>query len=409
MSNKKYDVVIFGATSFVGQILCGYMWQRHGLKGEVSWAMAGRSRTKLDEVRSDLGSGSSQIDTLVADADDEAALREMCAHARVVVSTVGPYALYGSKLVGICADMGVHYCDLTGEIQWVDRMITAHEETARRNGARIVHCCGFDSIPSDLGVFFLQKEMARRFNEPARDIRMRVRKARGGFSGGTVASMMNVTKEVMANPSLAKKLGNPFLIAPENPGTRQPSLKVPEYDKRARSWLAPFVMAGINTRVVHRSNGLMHWSYGRDFTYDEAMMTGDGIKGRVMATGMTAALGGFFAAAAVPPSRMLLEKFVVPKPGEGPSHTEQEKGFYDLRFYGVGADGEHVEVKVTGDRDPGYGSTAKMLGEAEVCLARDVDGEPGGFWTPASLMGDALIKRLTEHAGLTFTVLDGNQ
>lgn len=406
MAEKKYDVVVYGASSFVGQILCRYLWQRHGLKGEISWAMAGRSKSKLESVRADLGSGSSQIDILLADADDELALREMAAHAKVVASTVGPYALYGSTLVGVCAEMGINYCDLTGEIQWVDRMIQAHEETARRNGARIVHCCGFDSIPSDMGVFFLQQEAARRYDSVAKDVRMRVRKARGGFSGGTVASMMNVTKELTANPSLAKKLGNPFLIAPENPGTRQPSLKVPEYDRTAKSWLAPFIMAGINTRVVHRSNGLQSWAYGRDFTYDEAMMTGDGLKGRALATGMTAGLGGFFVAAAIPPSRMLLERFVVPKPGEGPSQRDQDKGFYDLRFYGSASGGRSIEVKVTGDRDPGYGSTAKMLGEAAACLARDVDGEPGGFWTPASLLGDALIKRLESHAGLEFSVIE---
>jgi short subunit dehydrogenase-like uncharacterized protein len=406
LKNKKYDLVVFGATSFVGQILSGYLWQRHGLKGELSWAMAGRSKSKLEEVRGNLGSGSSQLNLIVADASDQAALRDLCAQTKVVVSTVGPYALYGSDLVGLCAEMGVDYCDLTGEIQWIDRMIQAHEATAKASGARIVHCCGFDSIPSDMGNYFLQRESLARFKQPCNEVKMRVRRMKGEFSGGTVASMMNVTKELSANPSLAKKLGNPYLISPENTGTRQPSVKIPQYDKQAKSWVAPFIMAGINTRVVHRSNGLTGCAYGRDFKYDEAMMTGDGLKGRLMATGITAGLGGFFVAAAIPPARMALERFVVPKPGEGPSPQSQEKGHFDIRFFGATASGKNLEVKVTGDRDPGYGSTAKMLGEAAACLALDNEGKPGGFWTPSTLMGDALLKRLEAHSGLTFSIVE---
>lgn len=406
MAGKKFDVVIYGATSFVGQILTRYMWQRHGLKGEVTWAVAGRSKSKLMGVLSELGTGAEKLPMLIADASDQAGLKAMVDSTRVVCSTVGPYALYGSDLVKLCAETGTDYCDLTGEVQWIDRMIQANEEAAKKSGARIVHCCGFDSIPSDMGVYFLQQEAKAKFGQPCNQIKMRVRKLRGEFSGGTVASLMNVTKEVAANPKMAKKLANPFLIAPSNPGTRQPNVKFAEYDESAKSWVAPFIMAAINTRVVHRSNGLQDWAYGTDFKYDEATMVGAGMKGRITGMTMASAMGAFMVGAALPPTRWVLERFVVPKPGEGPSQQSQDRGSYDLRFFGSTADGKQLVSKVTGDKDPGYGSTAKMLGEAAVCLANDVPKAGGGFWTPSTLMGDALLARLQTHAGLEFAVVE---
>lgn len=403
--SKQYDVVVFGATSFVGQILAGYFWKRYGLKGEIKWAIAGRSESKLKALQADLGAGAEKIPLIVADAQNAGDLEQLTNQAKVICSTVGPYALYGNEVVKACAESGTHYCDLTGEVQWIDRMIQAHEATAKKTGAKIVHCCGFDSIPSDMGVFFLQKQAIAQTGEPCKQIRMRVRKAKGEFSGGTVASLINVTKEVSANPGLAKKLGNPFLIAPSNPKTRQPNVKFAQYESDPGTWVAPFVMAAINTRVVHRSNGLMDWAYGTDFKYDEAMMTGAGFKGRAMAMAVSGALGGFLVGAALSPTRWALEKFVVPKPGEGPSKEAQETGFYDLRFFGETANGEKLVAKVTGDKDPGYGSTAKMLGEAAACIALDTEGKDGGFWTTSTLMGDALLQRLQKHAGLTFDIL----
>jgi short subunit dehydrogenase-like uncharacterized protein len=404
--NKQYDVVVFGASSFVGQILVKHLWKRHGLKGEISWAVAGRSKSKMQGVLAELGTGAEKIEIMVCDADNESQLRDLCSKTKVVCSTVGPYALYGNTLVKVCAETGTDYCDLTGEVQWIERMITQHEATAKASGARIVHCCGFDSIPSDLGVFFLQQASMSQYKAPCQRIKMRVRKLRGEFSGGTVASLMNVVKEVTANPKLGKKLANPFLIAPSNPGTRQPNVKMPEFDKDAGSWIAPFVMAAINTRVVHRSNGLNDWGYGQDFVYDEAMMTGPGIKGRLMATTVAGGLAGFMVGATLPPTRWALERFVVPKPGEGPSPEAQIKGSYDLRFYGQTANGEKLVAKVTGDMDPGYGSTGKMLGEAAACLALDVPGKEGGFWTPATLLGGDLMGRLQAHAGLSFELVN---
>ncbi len=408
MSKPAHQIVVFGATSFVGQILSHYLFERHGVNGELRWAIAGRSADKLKTLRAELGAGAEQLPLIVADAADEVALAGLCRDTRVVVSTVGPYALYGSPLVKVCAETGTDYCDLTGEVQWIARMIAAHEDTARKTGARIVHCCGFDSMPSDLGVHFLQQEAQRRYRQPATRVKLRIKAMRGGFSGGTAASLMNVVREAARDPEVRQLMSNPYAVAPGNGKTRprQPEVRFAEFDADARSWLAPFVMAGINTRIVHRSNALQGHAYGDDFQYDEAMMTGPGMKGRITAMGIASGLAGFISATMVPPTRWLLEKYVVPQPGEGPSREAQAKGFYDFRFYGTTASGERLRAKVTGDRDPGYGSTAKMLGEAAVCLALDTpkQDKPGGFWTPATAMGDRLIQRLTAHAGLSFEV-----
>lgn len=406
MSQKSFDIVIFGATSFVGQILSRYLLETVGVDGEVRWAIAGRSEGKLLNLKTDLGKTADNLTILTADAADEAALRALCEQTRVVISTVGPYALYGEPLVKVCTELGTDYCDLTGEVQWIRKMIETYEDQAKASGARIVHCCGFDSIPSDMGVYFLQQQAKQTFGASCTQVKMRVRTAKGEFSGGTVASLMNVAKEAASNPALRKELANPFsLCPPEHRSTaRQPNVKSAEFDPDFDVWLAPFVMAAINTRIVHRSNFLQGAAYGREFLYDEAMMTGKGVKGRLAAYGITAAMGGFLVASAIKPTRYVLERFVVPKPGEGPSNEAQKNGFYDLRFIGKTAKGQSIRTKVTGDRDPGYGSTSKMLGQAGLCLALDISktDKPGGFWTPSSILGNHLLERLREHSGLTF-------
>ncbi|MCM2310204.1 MAG: saccharopine dehydrogenase NADP-binding domain-containing protein [Steroidobacteraceae bacterium] len=409
MSTPPHDLIVFGATSFVGQILTRYLAGQFGAHGALKWAIAGRSEPKLAALRNSLGLAAGKLPLLVADAGDEAALRRLCSDTRVVISTVGPYALYGEPLVKVCAETGTDYCDLTGEAQWIRRMIRAYEPAARKSGARIVHCCGFDSIPSDLGVYFLQQRARERFGAPCTTVKMRVRAMRGGFSGGTVASVLNVVKEATANPALRKELANPYSICPEDyaPAVRQPNVKSGEYDADFEEWVAPFVMSAINTRVVQRSNALSKQAYGHDFRYDEAVLMGRGLQGRAAAAGMTLGLGGFMLASALPPTRWALERFVLPAPGEGPSAEEQRNGRFDLRFLGTTADGRRLRIKVTGDRDPGYGSTAKMLGQAGACLALDFadSGRKGGFWTPATMFGERLIERLIEHAGLTFDVI----
>ncbi|EON92591.1 saccharopine dehydrogenase-like protein [Marinobacter lipolyticus SM19] len=407
-TQTTYDLVVFGATSFVGQILTRYLLEAYGVGKSVSWAIAGRSESKLATLKEDLGGDAADLPVIIADAAGEADLQAMCDQTRVIISTVGPYALYGEPLVQACVRTGTDYCDLTGEVQWIRKMVERYEEEAKSSGARIVHCCGFDSIPSDMGVWFLQQQAEQTFGAPCRDVRMRVKAAKGEFSGGTVASMINIAKEAASDPKLRKELANPFSICPPDHRSqaRQPSLKTAEYDEDFGVWLAPFVMGAINTRVVHRSNALQQARYGKEFTYDEAMMTGRGIKGRLTAYGITGGLGAFFTASALKPTRWLVEKFV-PAPGEGPSPEAQENGYFDLRFIGKTEDGRTLITKVTGDRDPGYGSTGKMLGEAGMCLAFDVPAEqPGGFWTPASLLDGKLMDRLTSKAGLAFELVE---
>ncbi|MEM8497745.1 MAG: saccharopine dehydrogenase NADP-binding domain-containing protein [Pseudomonadota bacterium] len=404
MSKADFDVVVYGASSFVGQIIVRYMLE-HFDQQQLAWAIAGRSEQKLEQLKSELGG--SHLETIVADAADEPALEAMCARARVIMSTVGPYALYGSPLVKACVESGTHYCDLAGETQWITRMQNTYEQQAKDSGAWIVHCCGFDSMPSDLGVHFLQNHAMEKFGKTCESVKMGVAKMKGGASGGTIASIINLTKEATKDPALRKELANPYATCPPDHGftVRQHNVKV-EYDEDFSSWMAPFVMAAINTRVVHRSNALKNKAYGEQFKYQEAMMTGKGSKGKNAARMMLWGLGGFMIGAAVAPVRWTLERFVLPKPGEGPSEEEQLNGGFRLILLGDTDSGEQIRCEVTGDRDPGYGSTAKMISQAAACLAHDIaDDTSGGFWTPATLLGDPLIQRLEAHAGLEFSLV----
>ncbi len=409
MSDQHFDLIIFGATSFVGQILCHYLTDEYGVNGDVKWAAAGRSQAKLDTLKSSLGDKADALTLLTADAADEAALKLLCDKSKVIISTVGPYALYGEPLVKVCSETGTDYCDLSGEVQWVKRMITKYEQLATQTGARIVHSCGFDSIPSDLGVYHLQQESIKQFGAPCTSIRMRVKAIRGAASGGTIASMVNITKEAAKSKALRKELSNPYSICPKDHGftARQANVTSPELDPESGQWAGPFVMAGVNTRVVHRSNALSGNSYGTDFKYDESMLMGKGVKGRLAATGFVVGLGLFLFGAAIKPTRWVMENYMLPKPGEGPSPKAQEKGFYDLRFVGTTEQGEKIKTKVTGDRDPGYGSTSKMLAQAGLSLAFDISKQEkgGGFWTTATIFDQRFITRLEENAGLTFTVV----
>lgn len=403
MTDETFDIVVYGATSFVGQIMTRYMREQFG-DGAIRWAIAGRSKDKLRKLSADTGLDG--VEMLVADASDEAALQAMCARTKVVVSTVGPYALYGDTLVKVCATSGTHYCDLTGEPQWIRKMQEQHESTAKTSGAWIVHCCGFDSIPSDLGVHFLQRHAARTFGQTCNRIDMRVAKLKGGASGGTVASMINMIKEASKDAELRRQLKDPYSLCPPHHGftARQRDVQM-SYDEAYQSWIAPFIMAAINARVVHRSNALSDKSYGAAFLYEEALATGEGGSGKRAARAVSWGMGGLMVALAFPPLRWLLQSFILPKPGEGPSEEQQLNGAYDLVFLGATPNGDTARCRVTGDRDPGYGSTAKMLAQAAACLAKDVpDDTPGGFWTPATLMGDPLIERLRSFAGLTFDI-----
>jgi short subunit dehydrogenase-like uncharacterized protein len=404
MSDRHFDLVVFGATSFVGQILTRRLVERIGVDGDVTWAIAGRDPDKLAGVAADTGA---DVEHVVADATDPGAMRALACSTRVVVSTVGPYARYGSALVEAVAEAGTDYCDLTGETQWMRAMIDAHHATAVASGARLVHACGFDSIPSDLGVWFTQQQAIERFGRPCCSIALRVRTIKGGPSGGTIASGMNLIEEVVRSPDMRRMLANPYALAPADlrTGPKQPNVMGPQFDRASGEWVAPFIMAATNTRVVQRSHALLGRPWGDDFEYDEAMLFGGGPLGALKAAGLAGGLAGFAGLAAFGPTRTLLGR-LVPEPGEGPSEATQRAGSFDLRLYGRTADGDELVTKVTGDRDPGYGSTAKMLVESALSLldlGRDQVG--GGFWTPSTAFGDGLIERLIEHAGLTFEVV----
>lgn len=404
MTDKQFDIIVYGATSFVGQIITRYMHEQFA-DGSIRWAIAGRSQTKLQELSDTIGL--SAIEIIIADAADEGALRQMCERTKVVMSTVGPYALYGDTLVRVCATSGTDYCDLTGEPQWIRKMQLRHEADAISSGARIVHCCGFDSIPSDLGVHFLQQSAQQRFGKTCDQVNMRVANMKGGASGGTIASMINMVKEAAANPDLRRELEDPYSLCPPTHAftVTQPDVKI-AYDDAYKSWIAPFIMAAINTRVVHRSNALSQNSYGANFLYEEAVATGSGSSGKRKARATQWGVNALVISLALPPIRWLLETAILPKPGEGPSEKAQLEGSFDLVFTGSASAVETIRCRVTGDRDPGYGSTAKMLSQAAACLAMDVgEGVPGGFWTPATILGDKLITRLKAHAGLTFEIL----
>jgi len=407
MKNKTHDIVIFGATSFVGQLICEYMLDQFA-DGKLSWALAGRSESKLKTLKERLGPLAKELPLIIADASDLSALKQMCQQTKVVLSTVGPYDLYGEPLIQACVATGTDYCDLTGEAHWISKMLKKYEQSAKHSGARIVHCTGFDSIPSDLGVHFLQREARKQFGTPCNQVKLRIKNMRGAASGGTIATALNIAQQIKTDPDVKKIMANPYSLCPSDHGnkTRQHEVKL-EFDPTFKKWTAPFFMSVINTRIVHRSNALSNHAYGNEFKYNEGMMTSNGIKGKLRARSIYWGLGAFFAGISSRPIRALLTRFVLPQPGEGPSKEDQKKGFYDFRFVGTTEKGEQIMTQVLGDMDPGYGSTAKIIGQVAACMVFDVTDEVGGgFWTPATLMGDVLITRLNQYSGLTFTVLE---
>ena len=389
-SPSKFDIVVYGATGFTGQLVTEYLAAHYRGDTQLKWAMAGRSLDKLKSVRDAIGA---PADTpfIAADSSDPASLKAMVDQTRSVISTVGPYQLYGSELVAACAASGTEYLDLCGEPVWMHQMIDAHEAAAKASGARIVFSCGFDSVPFELGAFFVQEEAKRAFGARAARVKGRVRDMRGTLSGGTAASAKATFDAVSKDLSLVAILNNPFALTPGFEGPKQPRGNKPLYEEDLQSWAAPFMMALINTRNLHRSNMLMGFPYGKEFVYDEMVLTGPGEKGEANARRVMAAN---------------TEKTGpnAPKPGEGPSKEERENGRYDLLYIATAPDGRQVRASVKGDRDPGYGSTSKMISECAICLLRDTPDVPAGIWTPGAAMQHKLIKRLVDHAGLTFQV-----
>ncbi len=405
-SDREFDVIIWGATGFTGALVAQYLLDQYGVDQSLKWAIAGRDIGKLDALKASLGDNTLHI--VVADSFDEKKIGAMVLRSKVIISTVGPYAKYGSALVAACVQAGTHYCDLAGEAQWIRQMIDQHHEAARASGARIVHCCGFDSVPMDMGVWFLQHEAQKQHGQYCDAITMLVKAMKGGASGGTIASLLNVIRESRQDRSIARVVADPYGLNPqsERSGPDGHDQQNVRKDTATGMWTAPFIMAGINTKVVRRSHALGGYPYGRDFRYREAMLTGKGFGGWLKANMVMFGLGALVFFASFDITRSLLERFVLPKPGEGPDENARESGYFDLRQFGRLPDGRVLKTRVTGDRDPGYGSTSKMLSECAVCLAQDDLESGAGVLTPAFAFGETLLRRLERNAGLTFEMLD---
>lgn len=404
--NRDYDVIVMGASGFTGKLVTEYLHERHPNGGAVHWAIAGRNEQKLRQVLEELSIDANAPDVLLADSHDVASLLALTRKTKVMLSTVGPYALYGSELVAACVANGTHYCDLSGEVQWMRKMIDQHQDAAADSGARIVHSCGFDSIPSDLGVQFLQQHAHDRYGRPCGRIELLVKAIKGGGSGGTIASALNAFDEGRKDRQVARTMVDPYSLNPpgERTGPDGRDQRAIEFNTLAQSWTAPFIMAVVNMRVVRRSNAVMNYPYGRQFRYRESMLTGSGAAGWMKSATVVGGLAGFVLASSFSLSRSLVIEKLIPKPGEGPDRNERENGFYNLLLLGELDDGTVIRARVKGDRDPGYGSTSKMLSESAVCLANDDLDVGGGFWTPASAMGGILRDRLTRSAGLSFEI-----
>jgi short subunit dehydrogenase-like uncharacterized protein len=367
------DLIVYGATGFTGRLVAEYLSQTYR---KLAWAMAGRSAEKLASVRDEIGAPK-DLPLIVADAGDRASLAAMARRSKAIVTTVGPYQLYGSELVAVCAESGTDYLDLCGEPTWMRAMIDAHEAQAKKSGARILFSCGFDSIPFELGVYFVQALARKTLGHTVPRVKGRVRAMRGGLSGGTAASGRATMEALQKDPALLQLLLSPFALTPGFDGPKQPSGDKAMHDPDLGAEVGSFMMAVINTKNVHRSNLLLGHVYGTQFAYDEMSVITPGAPAAFDAGGK------------------------LPRPGEGPSKAERDSGYYDIVFIGIDSDGRQVRGAVRGDRDPGYGSTSKIIAEAGLCLVQDCASVPGGIWVPGAAMGQKLIDRLP-RAGVTF-------
>ena len=388
-ASREFDIVVYGATGYTGRLVAEHFVRHYGARDDaLKWAMAGRNRAKLEDVRTLIGAPD-DTPLIVADASDPDSLTAMCERTKVVLTTVGPYQLYGDELVETCARVGTDYADLCGEPAWMREQIDRHHELAKASGARICFSSGFDSIPFDLGVLMLQKHAVEKFGSPAPRVKGRVRAMQGTFSGGTAASLTATMKAAAKNPKIFGMLADPFVLTPGFEGPDQPNGMIPKYDDALGKWAAPFVMAPINTKNVHRTNFLRGHPYGADFRYDEMVLTSPGDAGKAAADAALKLLKNPFGAKP-------------PQPGEGPTEEERENGFYDVLFIGEMPGGETIRYAVKGKYDPGYGSTSRMLGETGMALLES-DSE-GGIGTPGSFLGELLVERLEANAALTFAL-----
>ena len=401
-TDRPHDVVVWGATGVAGGLVAEYLAERYDPE-ELALALGGRDADRLDALATDLAETDDRppIPTVVGDATDPESLRALARDTRVVCTTVGPYTTYGTPLVEACIDAGTDYCDLTGEVNWVRETVDRFHEAAADAGARIVHSCGFDSVPADLGTALVQSRAREAFGAPCETVRIHLEDGDGGVSGGTLASFAELFDEASSDPVVRQTLRNPYSLAPpgERDGVDGGMQRLPRADRDRGVWTAPSPMAPVNERVVRRSNALLGYQWGREFRCTEVVDTGRGLPGAAAAALATGGLGLFAAAMSVDPVRAGLRRFVFPDPGEGPSEDQAENGRFAVRVVGRGTapDGRFaVEAVVGADLDPGYGATARMLGESAMCLLRDETDSPldGGVLTPASAIGVPLAERL---------------
>ena len=408
---QKYDLVVWGATGFTGQLVCEYLASHYNVNNDsnLRWAIAGRNQRKLETIRAELirkNHGKGSLPILIGDSHDVDSLVKITAQAKVVLTTVGPYSLYGEALVSACIKTGTHYCDITGEIPFIWNTIHKLHDSAIKAKVKIVHSCGFDSIPSDLGCLFLQNQAIQSNGKPCTYIKLYVERLKGGVSGGTVASMIAIIKQVK-DEKIKRVLFNPFALYPEGtpPGPKQPWQKKIQWDEALNCWTSPFIMAQFNCCIVRRSNALLDFKYDRDFLYEEVITLPNKklayFKGELRRIGLKVLTGLLY----FPFTRVILQKTILPKPGQGPAREIREKGYFRLKLVGS-LDGEKISARVSCEKDPGYSGTAQMISEAALCLAKDDLNLPKiyGILTPASAMGTALIDRL-QNSGMNFSIV----
>ena len=405
-NHREFDIILWGATSFVGKLTAEYLLKRHGANAEVNWALGARNSTRLKAAKQSLGRQARDLPVLIGDAFDRGFLNDLASRTRVVLSTVGPYMQFGEPLVAACASQGTDYCDLTGEMPFVQAMMDKYGQQAEKSGARIVNCTGVDSVPSDMGVYYLNQFALDRFDAPLKSVAMHVHAFKGALSGGTVASLGELIAGGQKDPTIGKLLRNPYAICPSNrrSGVEQPSFYGVNRSGLTGEWLHHFLMAPVNTQVVHATNAHLNYPYGRDFLYSERQVASSRL--RAYRNGM--AIEGLLKGMSHAWSRSLLIRYVFPKPGEGPSRAIRDRGNFDFIFHGLTRNAQRVSCRVAGDADPGYGSTAKQVAEVALCLARSARQSKagGGFWTPAAALGSRVIDPLIRHAGLTFENVD---
>ncbi|KNX37559.1 saccharopine dehydrogenase family protein [Luteipulveratus halotolerans] len=404
---RDLDVVLYGATGFVGRLTAMHLAKAAPEGTRIG--LAGRTAAKLEKVRSELGPRAADWPLVIADATDEASLKALAERAKVVITTVGPYAAYGLPLVEACARAGTDYVDLTGEVLFVRRSIDRVSDLAEASGARIVHSCGYDSVPSDLAVMLVAEKAQADGAGELTDTTVYAT-LKGGFSGGTIDSARRQIDEIRADKALRKVALDTFALSParesEPKGEWKDSAAV-RYSDDVKSWTAPFVMAMYNTRIVRRSNALLGHAYGKGFRYREVMRAGDGNRGRATAYAIAGGLGAGFAALSAPFLRPVTDR-VFPSPGEGPSEKAQAEGFFKMECRTITTDGSQYRSTVAAQGDPGYAATSVILGESALCLALERDrcplpaGMNGGVLTPATALGDVLVDRLKAQ-GFTCT------